>query len=228
VTTWIVAESLNRLRQQVNALAPNRSKASDGTIADATHASTSDHVPRRIAGASIVSALDLTHDPDSGLDCARLRDALVKSKDSRIKYLIFDRQIISGAGGPRPWVRRPYSGPNPHTAHLHLSVVGDARCRDSSPWMLPGLGAVTPTPVPPLGEYCRLRDRNDRVMKLQHFMTAVFSSYNMYRPTGFYGLATVAGVKEFQKRTGITGSDANGEVVGPRTLRELVKFGFIP
>jgi peptidoglycan hydrolase-like protein with peptidoglycan-binding domain len=56
----------------------------------------------------------------------------------------------------------------------------------------------------------------------------VFSSYNMYRPTGFYGLATVAGVKEFQKRTGITGSDANGEVVGPRTLRELVKFGFIP
>jgi peptidoglycan hydrolase-like protein with peptidoglycan-binding domain len=91
--------------------------------------------------------------------------------------------------------------------------------------MLPGLGV---TPDPPLGEYCRLRDRNERVMKLQRFMTTTFPSYNLYRPTGFYGLATKDGVAEFQRRTGITGPDANGEIVGPRTLRELKKFGFAP
>ena len=83
-------------------------------------------------------------------------------------------------------------------------------------------------PAPPSGTYCRLRDRNDRVMKLQRFMTTMFASYNPYRPTGYYGLATRDGVAEFQRRTGITGPDANGEVVGPRTLRELKKFGFEP
>lgn len=223
--SWILAESLVRLRNQLNALAPNRSKASDGTIGDSLHTSASDHAPRRIAGANLVTAFDVTHDPVGGLDCAKLRDTLIRAKDSRVKYLIYAREIVSGAGGPRPWVRRPYSGPNPHDRHLHLSVVGDARCRAASPWMLPGLGS---TPTSPLGEYCRIRDRNDRVMKLQRFMTTTFPSYNMYRPTGYYGEATRMGVEEFQRRVGITGPDANGKVVGPRTLRELKKFGFEP
>jgi len=223
--SWILAESLARLRSQLNALAPDRSKASDGTIGDSLHTSASDHAPRWIAGDNVVSAFDVTHDPAGGLDCAKLWDALIQAKDSRVKYLIFRSQIISGAGGPRPWVARAYQGPNPHDKHLHLSVVGDARCRDGSPWMLPGLGD---TSAPVSGTYCRLRDRNERVMKLQQFMTTVFRSYNLYRPTGYYGLATVEGVKEFQRRTGITGPDANGEVVGPRTLRELGKFGFEP
>lgn len=224
--SWIVAESLNRLHQQLNALAPNRSKVSDGSIGDPRHAGqTSDHNPRWIAGANVVSARDWTHDPTGGLDCAQLRDALVKAKDSRVRYLIFRSQIISGAGGPRPWVARSYTGPNPHDKHLHLSVVGDARCRDGSPWMLPGLGA---TPAPPMGEYCRMGERNERVMKLQRFMTTTFPSYNMYRPTSFYGLATAQGLAEFQKRTGITGPGADGKVCGPRTLRELKKFGFEP
>jgi hypothetical protein len=230
VAAWIVAESLDRLLQQLNALAPHRSKASDGGIGDELHATRdSDHNPWLVlSGQRIVTARDFTHHPAGGLDCAQLRDSLIRARDSRIKYIIFNRQIISGAGGPQPWVRRPYTGSNPHTKHLHLSVVADRRCRDAGPWMLPGMGAVTPAPAPPLGEYCRLRDRNDRVLKLQHFMTAVFSSYNLYRPTGYYGIATKDGVAEFQRRTGITGLDANGEVVGPRTLRELVKFGFVP
>jgi peptidoglycan hydrolase-like protein with peptidoglycan-binding domain len=227
---WILAESLVRLRDQLNAFAPNRSKASDGTIGDQAHsARISDHNPRWIAGADLVTAFDATHSPQTGLDCHQLRDALIRARDSRVKYMIFDRSIVSGAGGPQPWVRRPYKGPSPHTEHLHLSVVGDHRARDAGPWMLPGLvGANPSTPAPASEPYCRLRDRNDRVMKLQQFMTTTFPSYNLYRPTGFYGLATVEGVKEFQKRTGITGPDANGEIVGPRTLRELGKFGFQP
>ena len=83
-------------------------------------------------------------------------------------------------------------------------------------------------PPTPSGTYCRMGDRNDRVKNLQNFMTAMFRSYNMYRPTGYYGIATKAGVAEFQRRTGITGSDADGTIVGPRTLRELGKFGFQP
>ena len=86
---------------------------------------------------------------------------------------------------------------------------------------------VAPPPVPS-GTYCRMRDRNDRVLRLQQFMTRMFPSYNMYRPTGFYGLATRDGVAEFQRRTGITGPDADGTIVGPRTLAKLREFGFEP
>lgn len=97
------------------------------------------------------------------------------------------------------------------------------------PWdvVLTRAGA-TPDPGAPSGTYCRMRDRGERVMKLQQFMTSMFHSYNMYRPTGFYGLATRDGVAEFQKRTDITGSDADGTIVGPRTLAKLAEFGFTP
>ena len=44
--TWRLARSLETLRAQINRIAPNRSKVSDGTIGDAKHASrSSDHNP---------------------------------------------------------------------------------------------------------------------------------------------------------------------------------------
>lgn len=224
MAAWIVAESLNRLHQQLNALAPNRSRVSDGSIGDAAHASRdSDHNPWLVLnGQPLVTARDWTHDPAGGLDCAQLRDALIRAKDGRVKYIIFNHQIISGAGGPQPWVRRPYSGSNAHTHHLHLSVVADRRCRDDGPWMLPGMGGGQP--LPDSGVYARYGDRNDRVLRLQQFMTTHFPGYNPYRPTGFFGEATRAGVEEFQRRTGLV---ADG-VVGPQTLAKLKEFGFTP
>lgn len=80
------------------------------------------------------------------------------------------------------------------------------------------------TPEPSSGVYARLGDRNDRVKRLQEFMTRVFRTYNLYRPTSYFGLATKSGVEEFQRRTGLT---VDG-VVGPQTLRELQRFGFEP
>jgi hypothetical protein len=80
--------------------------------------------------------------------------------------------------------------------------------------------------APSSGAYCRYEERSERVMKLQQFMTRVFPTYNDYQPTGFYGTATRTGVATFQLRTGITGPDANGEVVGPRTLAKLKEHGF--
>lgn len=222
--SWIVAESLNRLLTQLGEIAPNRSRASDGSIGDTSHASrASDHNPRWIAGANLVTARDFTQDPAGGLDCTRLRDSLIRARDSRVKYIIFNREIISGAGGPWPWVRRPYSGPSPHTEHLHLSVVGDARARDDSPWMLPGLVGGD-EPAPASGTYAQYGDRTDRVLRLQKFMTSHFPSYNPYRPTGYFGEATRDGVEEFQQRTGL---DSDG-VVGPKTLAKLREFGFTP
>ena len=50
---------------------------------------------------------------------------------------IWNRRIISGAAGPAPWVWQPYGGVNPHTRHLHLSVVASPLCDNTAAWRLP-------------------------------------------------------------------------------------------
>lgn len=128
---WRTAESLIRLRNQVNMKAPNRSIASDGTIGDAAHAkSTSDHNPWVKDGSmGVVTAIDITHDPDDGCNAQELVNALVASKDVRIKYIIWNKQIVSST--VQPWTWRPYKGKNPHTKHFHLSVLPKKALYDS-------------------------------------------------------------------------------------------------
>ena len=135
--TWRVAESLETLRKQLNEAFPNRSKKSDGGIGDAKHASrSSDHNPWvQYKGQGIVTARDFTHDPAGGLDCNWLAQKLVKNKDSRIKYIIWNKRICSSKTSPWQW--RPYNGVNAHQHHLHLSVDADPKRFDSvTPWDL--------------------------------------------------------------------------------------------
>lgn len=114
MANWRLAPALITLRNQVDSLHPGRSKASDGTIGDPAHqAKTSDHNPDR---RGVVAAIDLTHDPKHGLDIQKLADALVASKDTRIKYIIANRRIWENG------VWKDYIGTNPHNKHLHLSV----------------------------------------------------------------------------------------------------------
>lgn len=135
--TWRVAACLLQLRAQIDLMAPMRSKANDGTIGDFSHAAReSDHNPWvRDRGVGVVTAIDITDDPDDGCNAAALVAALIASRDSRIKYLIWNRQIISS--NVSPWSWRQYSGRNPHTKHFHLSVHADKGLFDSTiPWSL--------------------------------------------------------------------------------------------
>lgn len=142
VTQWRVAKCLQRLRDQVNALAPNRNKDSDGTIGDDAHCgsanSTSDHCPRiPDGGVGVVAAIDITHDPDHGCDAGAIAASLHASRDSRIKYIIWNRKIAnsSAIGTSEPWAWRPYTRPNPHTRHVHVSVKASKPEYDSeSSW----------------------------------------------------------------------------------------------
>jgi len=141
VPSWRVARSLLALRQQVNKRAPQRSKASDGTIGDAAHASrTSDHNPWVQDGATgVVTALDLTHDPAHGCDAGALAEAIRAGRDPRVKYVIWNRRIASSARGDgfEAWDWRPYGGPNPHSRHVHVSVVPEKPAYDSeSVWRI--------------------------------------------------------------------------------------------
>jgi hypothetical protein len=132
---WRLAESLKKLREQVNTLRPGRSKDSDGSIGDASHATrSSDHNPwvKDHSGQPVVTAIDITHDPVGGFDSYAFADMLMANKDPRIKYVISNRRIGSGKDGPQPWVWRKYTGTNPHNHHVHISVSDQEGRYDST------------------------------------------------------------------------------------------------
>src|SRR5215470_17886646 len=105
--SWRVARSLLTLRDQVNRMAPDRDKSSDGTIGDERHQTTkSEHNPD---ANGVVRAMDITHDPAHGVDARKLAEALVASRDTRILYLISNGQIVSSV--VKPWIWRRASTP---------------------------------------------------------------------------------------------------------------------
>jgi hypothetical protein len=149
-----IAKSLSMLRDQVDARWPGRDKSSDGWLGDTSHqARKSDHNPNT---AGVVQALDVTHDPAHGLNARSLAEMLVASRDPRIKYIISNAQIISSKVSP--WVWRPYSGPNEHRHHVHVSVDDDpALYDDARPWVFAGAPELPPAPqLPPVPPTKRL------------------------------------------------------------------------
>lgn len=110
--------------RQATAIAPKRKKLSDGLLPSAAHikqSPDSDH--------NTGYAVDLTHDPANGIDCAIIFQEL--KKDSRVKYLIFNKKIWSKARAKEG--DRKYTGSNPHTKHLHISI-NDGCGDDVRPW----------------------------------------------------------------------------------------------
>jgi hypothetical protein len=110
--------------RQATALRPKRKKASDGLLPSAAHmkqSPTSDH--------NTGYAVDLTHDPESGVDCSDIFEKL--KEDKRVKYLIFNKKIWSKDKARLG--NRSYTGSNPHTKHLHISI-NDGHGDDTSPW----------------------------------------------------------------------------------------------
>lgn len=121
------AKSLTKLLEQINLLYPNRGKVSDGWISDAAHAArVSDHNPLPNGA---VTAQDITHDPKHGLDAGKIAEALVASKDNRVKYIIWNKKIIASPA----WKWVDYHGSNPHTKHIHISV-NRHNYDDARPW----------------------------------------------------------------------------------------------
>lgn len=115
---YYLAPSLVRLRARVNALWPNRDRASDGWIGNASHQATkSDHNPDWDAPGQregIVRALDIDED---GIDSARLLRELVGHP--AVEYVIYEGRIFSRV---RDFSPRAYSGINAHEHHLHVSI----------------------------------------------------------------------------------------------------------
>ena len=107
--------------RQATALSPKRNKASDGLLPSAAHLKASPDSDHNTG-----LAVDLTHDPINGIDCAEIYQMLMD--DDRVKYLIFRGHIWSNEKGDRE-----YKGSNKHNKHIHISI-DDARSKDTSPW----------------------------------------------------------------------------------------------
>jgi murein L,D-transpeptidase YcbB/YkuD len=196
-----LAKSLVVLRDQFNALAPNRSKASDGWIGDSKHAARkSEHNPN---AAGVVRALDITHDPRNGIDNATLAEAIRRSADPRVYYIISNGRI---ANSGKPW--RKYTGTNGHYQHFHVSVSDDPKLYDSTkPWALDGSVVKADMTKPAVVErpYLVRGSRGDAVAELQRLLKIVAD--------GEFGPKTEKAVKDFQKAKKIT---VDGKV-GPQT-----------
>lgn len=213
---WRLAKSLDTLRAQVNALYPNRSKTSDGTVGDAAHASrSSDHNPWVLDGKTgVVTALDLTHDPARGIDGEKLAARLVEGRDSRIKYIIWNRKIISGAAGPKPWQPRPYKGKNPHDHHVHISVNSQKAHYDRlTRWELdltPDTDPIGRASVTHAQPTLLLKSTGEAVRHLQELLKIEVD--------GLFGQKTEKAVKAFQKSKKLV---ADG-IVGFYTWKALI------
>lgn len=220
---WRVAKSLDTLLGQINARFPNRDKASDGSIGDPAHQSRdSDH--NAWFGPGIVTARDFDHDPRGGLDCDELTDQLAEARDPRLKYMIFNRWILDSRPQFNPWRWVRYTGSNPHTSHMHLSVMPNSSCDSTARWNLPLLGTWT-TPLASVSgggaagrPTVRLGSVGTHVRELQARLRTRFPLYAGRLVTdGVFGRRTEAAVREFQRRSGLV---ANG-VVGRQTWEAM-------
>jgi hypothetical protein len=161
VSAWALVGCLVRLRSDFNDLAPNRDRASDGSIGDTAHAAggSSDHLPDEDFAALRGKDADSTnevHAIDVDVDLRRagvtmekvvqhLLDRCRDGRETRLRYIIFNRRIWSASTG---WRQEAYTGANPHDHHAHFSAsYATARESDTRSWHLEEVIPVTaPTP----------------------------------------------------------------------------------
>lgn len=224
---WRLAESLARMREQINQQRPNRRKHIDGTIGDAAHrarGSASDHNPNK---EGVVTALDITHDPANGVDTWAMAEQLRRARDPRAKYIISNYRIFAGELGPQPWVWRAYRGANPHASHIHVSVRSTkAHYDNTAAWDLfsgVDLPASTMTSeqaeeldAPTNRPVLRRGSRDEAVRCVQRIL--------MISVDGIFGPTTEEAVRFFQRRVKL-GADG---IVGPLTWAALDSVEQLP
>ncbi|HET6533068.1 MAG TPA: hypothetical protein VFH03_20965, partial [Actinoplanes sp.] len=148
MVSWILVPCLVALRNEMNRLAPNRDKASDGSIGDSAHSqSSSDHNPDETGrtpyedadSRNEVHAIDVDKDlRKPGWSMQKCVEIIVvrhrTGRDNRLQNVIYNRRIWSRSWG---WTARAYTGSNPHNQHAHFSArYTTAQENDTRPWGL--------------------------------------------------------------------------------------------
>lgn len=210
--SWRLARSLDRLRAQVNAAVPGRSKASDGSVGDLAHsARKSEHNPD---ANGVVRAIDITHDPKGGFDSYAFAEHLRKTADKRVYYIISNSRI---ANPGQPW--RKYTGSNPHDHHVHISVVSDPKLYDDTKDWDIGLGAASLVSRVVAAVVEAIAPENPAALKVGSKGAAVKELQTLLgiAADGDFGPFTEKAVRAFQSANKLT---VDG-VAGPQTLAKL-------
>lgn len=145
--SWRAARSITKLQAELTAAYPNRTRP-DWIIGDTAHAgSASDHNPN---SAGVVCAIDIRQ--GGGINLTTVAETIKRNNPTQVKYVIFNRRIWSKARNSEGW--RTYSGSNPHTTHVHVSVGVGSDGRSTGPydstasWGISS-GGSTPSPSKP-------------------------------------------------------------------------------
>ena len=221
---WRPAKSLQQLFKDLDAIAPGRSRVTDGLIGDKNHHPPSDHIPDQWMATwptpgpfGVVHAADVTHDPADGADMAIVSEQLRAARDPRTKYIIFNRRIASAREN---WVWREFTG-DPHSGHMHISVNAGPIADDISSWRLqPGDDVIHDDIEPTSGEIVP-GQRGEDVLELQLLLIRI----GLIRDTAgnrdrHYGDETVKVIKRFQRANGLVDDGR----VGTKTRRALMAF----
>jgi hypothetical protein len=156
---WELVPCLERLRDEVNTIAPKRDKSSDGTIGDQAHQDrTSDHNADEVGKVPITDADSKNEvhglDLDATLNTPGLTMEMIiqhtltrcrkdnddPANEPRLRYMIFNKRIWEAPD----WRQENYTGDNPHTEHAHFSAEYVTSLEaDTSSWHLGDLVALT-------------------------------------------------------------------------------------
>lgn len=221
MVAWHLAPALKQLRAEINKKWPSRGKASDGTIGNAEHsARTSDHNPNDRGS---VNAMDITA---SGIDTGTL--IAVAKRHPSVRYIIHKSKIMNRDIGN--WKARPYTGPNPHNTHVHISLYQNATAENRTrSWGLAkakpssggGGGGSSNTYTKITGtQLIKLHTKGDPVKNWQERALG----YTGKKADGFFGPDSVSDTKTLQKQIGLKGKDVDGKV-GPKTRKAWADAG---
>lgn len=216
--SWRLANSLVKLRDEVHAVSPNQTVYDIGDLAH--QARSSDHNPN---AAGVVCAVDIMQ--GNGLDLQALANYLVAHPHPDAKYVIHNRRIASKSQG---WVWRAYTGSDPHTNHIHVSVGVGSDGHSTQPYddtvawnVARAIGGPVIVPVSNPTPAGRPELRKGAKGTWVYFVQALLEAHG-HKPAGGldgdFGDGTEAAVKAFQASAGI-GRDG---VVGPVTWSRLV------
>lgn len=209
--SWFVAPCLEKLRAEVDARWPKRSKTSDGSVGDTSHnRRKSDHNPDHVG---CVKARDFDKD---GIDAPALaehiRDIGAGGFDAlEGGYVIWNRRI---AGTHTSWRWHAYDGANPHTSHIHVSCA-DARSnyRSTREWGIAGIGKK---PAPKRDRWLGLTNPPMTGEDVKGVQRALKKAGAMVLVDGEYGPGTANAVGVFQRNRNI-----KERGVGPKTWAAL-------
>lgn len=238
---WRRAYCLDQLVAEADAAAPDRSRASDGSIGDARHQQgASDHNPGPIVdGRAVVRAVDITNDPRLNLPAVaeRIRGRRLPQTADGGYVILLGRITAPDWSG---W--HVYKGTDPHVSHMHVSsarAAAEFDLRDRwgvfSSEHAPAPPARPTPPAPPMpaprdltGSGAALRgqegDRGPRVRALQEFLRRYAPAYaGDLAVDGAWGPKTSAAVREFGHRSGI--GSADGRNIGPLLAAALYRAG---